>query len=46
MELASVFICSLSLAKTILMDLSVAMLEKVKKDEAKYPPDRYRGRAR
>jgi len=45
-ELADVLIYSLSLANTLEMDLSEAMLAKLKKDEAKYPPDRYRGRAR
>src|SRR5947207_12807148 len=45
-ELADVFIYGLSLANALEMDLSEAMLAKLKKDEAKYPPDRYRGRAR
>jgi len=45
-ELADVLIYGLSLANALEMDLSEAMLAKLKKDEAKYPPDRYRGRAR
>ncbi len=45
-ELADVLIYGLSLANTLKMDLSEVMLAKLKKDEAKYPPDRYRGRAR
>ena len=45
-ELADVLIYGLSLANALEMDLSEAMLAKIKKDEAKYPPDRYRGRAR
>src|SRR5467141_1386615 len=44
-ELADVLIYGLSLANALEMDLSEAMLAKLKKDEAKYPPDRYRGRA-
>ena len=45
-ELADVLIYGLSLANSLEMDLSEAVLAKLKKDEAKYPPDRYRGRAR
>ena len=45
-ELADVFIYGLSLANALGMDLSDAILAKLKKDEAKYPPDRFRGRAR
>ena len=45
-ELADVLIYGLSLANALEMDLSEAILAKLKKDEAKYPPDRYRGRAR
>jgi len=45
-ELADVLIYGLSLANALEMDLSEAMLAKLRKDEAKYPPDRYRGRAR
>ena len=44
-ELADVLIYGLSLANTLKIDLSNAMLAKLKKDEAKYPPDQYRGRA-
>jgi len=45
-ELADVLIYGLSLANALDMDLSEAILAKLKKDEAKYPSDRYRGRAR
>ena len=45
-ELADVLIYGLSLANALDMDLSEAVLSKLMKDEAKYPPDRYRGRAR
>ena len=45
-ELADVLIYGLSLANALEMDLSEAMLAKLKKDEAKYPPEEYRGRAR
>ena len=45
-ELADIFIYGLSLANALGMDLSDAILAKLKKDEAKYPPDRFRGRAR
>ena len=45
-ELADVLIYGLSLANALEMDLSEAILAKLKKDEAKYPSDRYRGRAR
>jgi NTP pyrophosphatase (non-canonical NTP hydrolase) len=45
-ELADVLIYGLGLANTLKIDLSEAMLAKLKKDEAKYPADRYRGRAR
>ena len=45
-ELADVFIYGLSLANVLQLDLSDVILAKLKKDEAKYPSDRYRGRAR
>ena len=45
-ELADVFIYGLSLANALQLDLSDVVLTKLKKDEAKYPADRYRGRAR
>ena len=45
-ELADVLIYGLSLANALDMDLSEAIFAKLKKDEAKYPSDRYRGRAR
>lgn len=45
-ELADILIYGLSLANALDLDLSDAILAKLKKDEAKYPPDQYRGRAR
>jgi len=45
-ELADVVIYGVSLADVLEVDLSDAVLAKLKKDEAKYPADRYRGRAR
>jgi dCTP diphosphatase len=45
-ELADVLIYGLSLANTLDLDLSEAILAKLRKDEAKYPVDRFRGRAR
>ena len=45
-QLADVVIYGVSLADVLEVDLSDAVLAKLKKDEAKYPPDRYRGRAR
>lgn len=45
-ELADVVIYALSLANALDLDLSDAILAKLKKDEAKYPRDQYRGRAR
>ncbi len=45
-ELADVMIYGLSLANVLDIDLSDAILSKLKKDEAKYPADRFRGRAR
>lgn len=45
-ELADIFIYGLSLTNTLELDLSDSILAKLKKDEAKYPADRYRGRAR
>ena len=44
-ELADVVIYGLSLANALELDLSEAILSKLKKDEAKYPSDRYRGLA-
>ena len=44
-ELADVVIYGLSLANALELDLSDAVLAKLVKDEAKYPSDRYRGRA-
>jgi NTP pyrophosphatase (non-canonical NTP hydrolase) len=45
-ELADVVIYSLSLANALDLDLSDAVLSKLRIDEAKYPVDRFRGRAR
>jgi len=45
-ELADVLIYGLSLANALDLDLSDAILGKLKKAEAKYPPDQYRSRAR
>lgn len=44
-ELADVVIYGLSLANALHVDLSDAILAKLAKDEAKYPVDRFRGRA-
>jgi dCTP diphosphatase len=44
-ELADVFIYGLSLANALDLDLSGAILAKLRKDEAKYPADHFRGRA-
>ncbi len=45
-ELADVFMYCLSLANTIGCELSDITLRKLAKDEAKYPADEWRGRAR
>ena len=45
-ELADVLIYGLSLANVLEIDLSETIVTKLKKDEAKYPVDRYRGKAR
>ncbi len=42
-ELADIVIYVLSLANALHLDLSDAVLSKLKKDEAKYPVDRFRG---
>jgi dCTP diphosphatase len=44
-ELADVLIYGVSLANVLRLDLSDAVLAKLAKDEAKYPVDRFRGRA-
>lgn len=44
-ELADVLIYGLGLANALDLDLSGAILTKLAKDEAKYPADRYAGRA-
>ena len=45
-ELADIVIYGLSLANALDLDLSDAVLSKLRVDEAKYPVDRFRGRAR
>ena len=44
-ELADVLIYGLSLANALDLDLSEAVLDKLHKDEGKYPAGRFRGRA-
>ncbi|HYS72035.1 MAG TPA: nucleotide pyrophosphohydrolase [Thermoplasmata archaeon] len=44
-ELADVIIYGLSLANALDLDLSDAVLDKLRKDERKYPAKRFRGRA-
>ncbi len=44
-ELADVVIYGLSLANALDLDLSEAVLDKLRKDERKYPARRFRGRA-
>lgn len=44
-ELADVMIYGLHLANALDLDLSDAILRKVAKNEAKYPADRFKGRA-
>ncbi|TLZ74782.1 MAG: nucleotide pyrophosphohydrolase [Methanobacteriota archaeon] len=44
-ELADVIIYGLSLANVLDLDLSEAVLDKLRKDERKYPARRFRGRA-
>ncbi|HEX9340855.1 MAG TPA: nucleotide pyrophosphohydrolase [Thermoplasmata archaeon] len=44
-ELADVIIYGLSLANALDLDLSEAVLDKLRKDERKYPAGRFRGRA-
>jgi dCTP diphosphatase len=45
-ELADVVIYGLSLANALDLDLSDAVLSKLRLDESKYPADEFRGRAR
>lgn len=45
-ELADVVIYCLSMANVMGIDISNAVVEKVKENAAKYPADKYRGRAR
>ena len=44
-ELADVLIYGMSLADVLDLDLSEAVIDKLRKDEAKYPTSRFRGRA-
>lgn len=44
-ELADVLIYGLSLGNALRLDLSDAILAKLAQDEAKYPVDRFKGRA-
>ena len=45
-ELADVFIYCLSMANVLEIDVSEAILQKLSKNEAKYPVNKYFGRAR
>jgi len=45
-ELADVFIYCLSMANVLEIDVSEAVLEKLSKNEVKYPVNKYFGRAR
>jgi dCTP diphosphatase len=45
-ELADIFIYCLSMANTMNIDLTQAVLVKLTKDEEKYPVDRFYGKAR
>jgi NTP pyrophosphatase (non-canonical NTP hydrolase) len=45
-ELADVFIYCLSMANVLEIDISEAILQKLSKNEVKYPVDKYFGRAR
>ncbi|MCK6456842.1 MAG: nucleotide pyrophosphohydrolase [Phycisphaerae bacterium] len=45
-ELADILCYALSLANALDIDLSTAVLEKIRKNEAKYPADQFRGRFR
>jgi NTP pyrophosphatase (non-canonical NTP hydrolase) len=45
-ELADVLIYCLSMANVMEIDVSEAVLSKLKADSVKYPADKYRGRAR
>ncbi|MFQ5838355.1 MAG: nucleotide pyrophosphohydrolase [Thermoplasmata archaeon] len=44
-ELADVFIYGLSMANALSIDLSEAILRKVKRNEERFPVERFRGRA-
>ena len=44
-ELADILIYCLSLANVTGIDVASAVADKVRKNSAKYPPDKYRGRA-
>ncbi len=45
-ELADVAIYCLSIANTLNIDLTRAILDKIEQNKKKYPPDRYKGKAR
>ncbi len=45
-ELADVLIYSLSLANTLKIDVSTAVTDKLNRNEARFPAERWRGRAR
>lgn len=44
-ELADVFIYGISMANSLSIDLEEAILQKLEKNERKYPVERFRGRA-
>ncbi len=44
-ELADVFIYGLSMANSLSIDLEKAILQKLEKNEHRYPVDRFKGRA-
>jgi dCTP diphosphatase len=44
-ELADVFIYCLSMANTLNLDLTKAVLTKIEQNKKKYPTDRYKGKA-
>ena len=45
-ELADVVIYCLSMANTLNLDLTKAVLNKIEQNKKKYPPDIYKGKAR
>ncbi len=44
-ELADVVIYCLSMANTLNIDLTTAILEKIEQNKKKYPPEQYQGKA-